>query len=385
MKTQGQQLKILYIVTQGNLGGAQKYVSDLASEFSKTNQVWVASGYEGQGLEEKLTPSKIAYFRFSSLGRSVNPFRDIQAIFEIRSKIKQLQPDIVHLNSSKAGVIGSLAARLAGAKKIIFTAHGLVLNEPMNGLKETFYRIITKLSFLLTDKILLVSKTDYNLALQKKLAPPEKLVLVEVGLDYEKLSFFDRTRARTRLENLTGKNLGSNKIIGTVADFYPAKGLDILLDAAQEVLKSEQEIKFILFARKGPIQKQILRRIAADKNLRSGFFPVLDRNDASSYLKAFDLFVLPSVKEGFPYTLLEAVAAEIPIIASGVGGIPEILENSSAHKIITPADHLGLAKSMTAALENPSDQEQLRRHASHIKESFSLPTIVQKVWQIYKA
>ena len=124
-------MNILYIVTSGDNGGAQKYVSLLASHFHGS----VASGIENTFLAAECKKGELSYHPLPSLVRRIHIMKDIRAIYEIYSLIKKLHPDIVHVNSTKAGVLGSIASKLAGAK-VVYTVHGFILQEKNGSIRK---------------------------------------------------------------------------------------------------------------------------------------------------------------------------------------------------------------------------------------------------------
>ena len=369
------QLKILYIVTQGNWGGAQKYVFDMSKSVSVDYSVVVASGIEGDTLGKKITDQGIKYVGLKHLVRKISPLKDYKAIKEIASLIKKEKPDVVHLNSSKAGVLGSIAAQLADVKKVIFTMHGLVLNEPLNPVKKLIYLIAERLSAGFTDELIAVSEKDKQSAIKHALKSAKHISVIHIGIDLKSLEFLPKEKAREEL----GLNPKA-KIIGTVADFYPAKGIPYLIMAAKKLLIERPDLRFILIGRSGPDEKKI-RELAKEL---SDKFIILDNLDkASRYFKAFDIFVLPSVKEGLPYTILEAMAAGLPIVATKVGGIPDVLEHEQSALLVEPANPDKLANSINRLFSSEQLINTLSTNAKNRVADFSLEKMVAETKKLY--
>lgn len=323
--------KILFVVTLNEWGGAQKYVFDLATHLPKDQfDILVAVGIEGNGeLIKKLSQNSIKSSAVKNLRRDIKPISDLKAFFELLQLFKNASPDVVHLNSTKAGVLGSIAAKLAGVPKIIYTVHGWVFHEPLSPFTKIFYYLAEKVTAFFKSKIICVSEFDRKIAIEKKVAKAEKLVTIHNGIDRATIKHYEKDEARKRLSVITGKELKHDKIvIGTVANFYKTKGLPYLIDAAHTL----PQYTFLIIG-EGPERQSLEKRIREKKAanvILAGFIP-----EASQYLKAFDCFVLPSVKEGYPYTILEALFAEIPIIGTNVGGMPEMLPHEC---LIPPAD-----------------------------------------------
>ena len=142
--------KILYIITKSEWGGAQRYVFDLAENFqSKGYQVTVASGFDSgkqNALHTKLDENDIKSYRLKNLVRQISLFKDLAAYFELKKLIRNIKPDVLHLNSSKAGIIGALAGKHAGVKKIVYTVHEFVFNEPLSVWQKMLYLRAEKFS-----------------------------------------------------------------------------------------------------------------------------------------------------------------------------------------------------------------------------------------------
>ncbi|MEW6610098.1 MAG: glycosyltransferase [Patescibacteria group bacterium] len=353
MKLPAPTKKILYLITQSSpWGGAQRYVYDMALSFH--HKGWpvtvMVGGNEEGALGKKLTVVGIPVKNIPSLTRAVRPMKNIQAIFEIRALCKEFKPDIVHCNSSMAGVLGAVGARLAGVKKIIYTVHGLVLKEPLPGYLKYMYWCAEWIAGKLRDTTICVSEDDRRAATRAHIAKLHYTITIPIGIDT--ISFLARDSARISLLRINPSLDPASVWIGSIAGLYKTKGLDILLKAAHELINvrvnGRSPLQFLIIG-EGPERKkleQIIIRNQLQKNCRLlGHIP-----DAARYLKAFDCFVLPSLKEGLPYTILEALAAHIPVIATRVGGIPEVMREDAAHRIITPNEGEALANAITSLI-----------------------------------
>lgn len=359
----------LYIITQADGGGAQKYVLTLAGHFKGT----IAAGKEAEKLFQDAAVIHVPVYKLRHLVRNIHPWHDLLAIFEIRALVKKLRPTIVHLNSSKAGFLGSLAT--VGLKtKVVFTAHGFIFNEPRSALAKNFYRILEKTASLRRDFIITVSAADYESALKNNLIDAKKIKTVHNGIG--QINFLPRQDARKIL------GLDESKIIfGTLSNFYKTKGMDVLIDAVAVLDKKIfDDVQFCLFGN-GPEQEQCALQI---KNYRLEKTIILPGNipNASSYLKAFDAFIIPSRKEGFPYALLEAMQAGLPIIASNVGGIKEALGEAG---ILTKAQDTGaLSQAITQLITNPKLRTSLAESALQKSSAFTEEKMLAETKNIYQ-
>ncbi len=366
--------KILYIVTQSEWGGAQHYIFDLATNLPQEKyEVMVAAG-GNEELYSKLNKHGIKNYKLKHLIREISPLEDIKAYFEIKKLINELKPDVLHLNSSKAGVIGAIAGKHAKVKKIIYTVHGFVFNEPMSNLQKNIYTFAEKFSARYKDKLICVSEFDRQAGIKNKIAPENKLITINNGI--EPIDFLNKVIARQKLD------LPPDKIvIGTIANFYETKGLTYLISAAKEITKQFPDIIFRLIGF-GQLEKELKLKIRG-LNLQNNFFlsKVLD---AKKYLNAFDIFVLPSIKEGFPYAILEAMRAGLPIVATKVGGIPEMLKNETNGLLVEPFSPSDLATKITRLLKDNVLAVKIGRQAKiDVENYFSLEKMVERTKKIY--
>lgn len=403
--------KILYLITQAEWGGAQRYIFDLAtSEEAKNCDILVAFGQsKDNALADELTAKNIKIRPLKRLVRPISPISDILGIFELARLYRQFQPDIIHLNSTKAGIIGSLASIFysyqlpATSYQLIYTVHGWVFNEPMNFLKKKLYLWLEKFTAKFKNKIICVSEFDRQIAIKHKIAPENKLITIHNGIDVAVLNFLPREEARKKL--LPPPNLplikgeekvrigglplikGEEKIIiGTIANFYPAKGLEYLIEVFDVLIKTYQlpTTSYQLIIIGGGELRPLLENLIAEKNLQDSVFLVGKKENAAQYLKAFDVYVCSSIKEGFPYSILEAMAAELPIVTTIVGGIPEIIDNEKTGLIVKPAKAKAMAEKIKNLIDDSSLAKQLAAQAKiNVQEKFSRQKMVNTTFDQY--
>ena len=372
--------KILYIVTQSEFGGAQRYICDLAKNLPKSQwDVFVAAGGSGEFFS-KLAQKNIPNYRIKFLNRHINPVIDLLAYLEIKKLIEKIQPDVVHLNSSKVGLIGSLAAKHALVKNIVYTAHGFIFNEPLGRITRWLYRMIEKNNARRINTIITVSKHDYVTGKAAGI-PASKMIVINNAIKKDDLCFLSRQAARSALlpviREKTGETMQKNKksgeamrLIGTIANFYHTKGLDVLIKAIGRTKNT-----FLIVIGEGSLRPK-LEQIIVSLKLTNRVLLIGSLEYAHQYIPAFDLFVLASRKEGLPYTLLEAAAARVPVVATRVGGIPEIIENGINGYLVKPDDARQLAHTITRALERPRNL---------ILHGFEFQTMLSKTITTYKA
>lgn len=384
--------KILYAITQAEWGGAQRYLYDLiTSSEAKNWDISVAVGQSGNtDLIKKLEQKNIKIHQLKHLVRPISPFHDLLAILELKKLYKQLRPDIIHLNSTKAGILGSLAGGYklkAKSYKLIYTVHGWVFNEPLNPIKNKLYYWLEKFTARFKDKIICVSEYDRQMALNKKITAKNKLITINNGIEVDSIKFLSKEEARKKLLN-SPQDSPEMTIVGTVANFYATKGLKYLIESFNLLVNNYKlpAISYKLIIIGDGDRRSELENLIANYNLKNHILLVGKKENAVQYLKAYDIYVCSSVKEGFPYSILEAMIAELPIISTGVGGIPEIIKHEKNGLLIKPKNHGELAGQIKHLMDNPELAKQLGRQAkSDVSEKFSQQDTFQKTFHHYES
>ncbi len=378
-------MKILYVITQGEQGGAQLYVRTLAAASQGQNlTINVAIGENAVNwLGQEITTLGGKFWPLNHLKRAPSPLHDILAIFELAQLYHKLQPEVIHLNSSKAGILGSLAGLLYRLEcpqtKIVYTAHGWVFNEPMPHWLKTTYYLLEKLTANFKTKIICVSDCDRQIGITSKIAAADKLITIHNGLDLPSDYFLDRLAARGLLALDTDEF-----IIGTIANFYPTKGLKYLIKAMKIVVHDYRlPIKTVIIG-EGKLRVKLEQQIS-DNNLQNNITLTGSLKSASKYLRAFDLAVMPSVKEGLPYFLLEAMAAGLPVVATKVGGIPEIIIDGQNGFLIEAQNEQLLAEKIKLLFDNQTMAATMAaNNLQTVKEKFSQQQMVESTIACYQ-
>lgn len=382
--------KILFLVTQSEFGGAQRFIYRLITNLDLSKyDISVATGPEGNnadGLLLNLKKEGFNNFPLKFLKRSINPIIDFLGIIEIHKLIKKESPDIVFLCSTKAGILGSIAARIS-KKRVIYRIGGWTFNDPWPKWKKRFYAWFEKHTAGFKDFIINNAESDRQQAITLGIKPKKEILTIYNGVDIENLNFLSKQRAIkeliTKSKTWTLNQDKDLKLIGTVANLYPCKGLEYLIEAAK--LLNDSGKKFIIIG-EGEGRRELEDLIK--RNNLNNVFLIGAIPDAWKYLKAFDIFILPSVKEGFPWTIIEAMAAGIPVVATRVGAIPEILtssENSEESGIlIDPREPYQIIEAINLLLKEKELINLLVFRAGKIvKEKFNLSKMVGKYEDLF--
>ena len=378
--------KILYLITQSELGGAQKYVMDLAINLGPDFDPIIAFGEQGgQGeLAKALKPTNIVYYTIPHLKRAISPWHDFLALIEIIKLIKRLKPNIIHLNSSKISVLGSMAGKIVKLLTvncqllIVYTVHGWVFNEPDRNM--LLYKYAEKFTAIFKDKLICVSEFDRQLAIKEKIAPEKKLITIHNGIN--PVNFLSRKEAKQKLFSYISPPDQTGVLIGSVGNLYKTKGFEYLINAGKILIDFGLDIKIIIIGegKERPALKNLIKKLKIEKYV---FLP--GRTDkASALLKAFDIYACSSVKEGLSYTLIEAMQAGLPIVATRAGGNKELISDSKEGLLVKAGQADQISSAIIKLIKNKTLADELSGAAKKkARREFSLESMVEKTKDLY--
>jgi len=377
--------KILFIITKSEMGGAQRFLYELVTHLdAQMYVILVAAGRNGE-LFEKLFKKDIKTARIRNFS-NIPGIKNFLAFIEIFNLLRKFRPDILYLLSSEAGFIGSLAGSFYSLLfwrenlKIIYRIGGWAFKEPHNIFIKKIYLWSEKFSSVLKDIIIVNSEFDRQLAIKNKITKPNKITTIYNGISLNEIKFFLTEEAKKFINSkiLYSKFYILNSIlIGTIANLYKNKGLEFLVKT-MSVIKGQMSNVTLMIIGDGPERKNLEKLIKKYK-LKNNVFLLGAIPDAYKYLKALDLFVLPSIKEGQPWVILEAMAAEVPIVATNIAGIPEMIENGKSGLLVEPADPAALANAIEKMLAHPSLAQECIKNASIVvKEKFNITEMMEK-------
>ncbi|MCL2485757.1 MAG: glycosyltransferase family 4 protein [Endomicrobia bacterium] len=389
-------LKVCYIITKLELGGAQKLALYTAEHLDKTkfgNFIITGKG----GILDKEASEKFRLLQLDSFVREVSPVKDLKALFQIYKILKREKPDVVHTHSSKAGILGRIAAKLAGIKTIIHTIHGYGFNETQKWYVKYVYVYIEKFCNLITDKLIAVSKEDIKKGLRYKLAKEIKFILIRAGIDTEfyknytpdvnfRESMIRHCGQRVAQARHCGLDPQSQKsfIVSTIGPFKPQKNLKDFIKAAGMVADKIDNV-FFLIAGDGE-QRPELESLIASLNLKDKVILLGWRKDIADILYASDIFVMTSLWEGLPCTILEAMCCSKPVIANAVDGVQEIIEEGKTGFKVKPYDFPYTAEKIIYLLKNERIMLEMGKSAKEsIGKEFDINYAVKQQEDLYIA
>lgn len=370
--------KVCLMVTKGVWGGAQKYVYSIATGLPKNlYDVFVITG-KGEILKNKLEKENIRVYEIDNLKRDISTFSEIKSFFSILKILRQERPDVLHLNSPKAGGLGSVVGKILGIKNVILTAHGWTFNEDRRVFDKLVIMFLSWFTVLLCHKTIVIAEKEMK---QTKIMPfvNKKIVLIRNGV--ENIDFKEKTEAQKELFKYINKTSINNVLwLGTVSELHKNKGLEYTIEGVAKI-----ETPFVFFIIGEGEERKNLEKMIEKYNLENRVFLVGFLENAKEYLRAFDIFTLTSIKEGLPYTILEAGLAGIPVIASKVGGIPDIIDNGTGGVLVEKTNVEQITKTIKFMIKNPDQRRSFGlKLQEKVEKEFSLKQMLDKTMEVYE-
>lgn len=361
---------ILLVIDGAFVGGGQKHVLALAERLSMRG-VKVAVACEASGyLVDQLRHGNIPHHAVR-LSTRPSPRGLADTVDAIRASHAQL----VHTHGGTAGLYGRLAARWIGGVRTVHTYHGIhYLHDKRLG-KRLVRRAIDRFLLRWTDEVICVSRSDRELALGERLALTDHVSVVHNGID---LAPFAMPRSGGRR---SGQRNGVF-VVGTVSRLHEQKGHFLLLQAAALIRQAHPQVRFRVIG-DGPLRESLeaqARELGVDEAVE--FLGA--RDDIPSQMRNFDLFVLPSLWEGLPYVLLEAMAAGLPVVAADVSGAREIIADGTEGVVVPLRDPQALAAAVIDLMEDGARRAALgAKGAQVVRDRFGLEAMIEQTMGVY--
>tara|TARA_R110001592_G_scaffold57590_1_gene175161 strand:+ start:13393 stop:14460 length:1068 start_codon:yes stop_codon:yes gene_type:complete len=350
------------------IGGASAHLLDLAEGVqAKGHRVTIIIG--GSGIVAGIARSReLSCICLPSLVREISLLTDFKCIFELRALLKMLKPDLVHLHSAKAGMIGRLSATLLGLR-CVYTAHGWPFTEGVSGKKQAIYKKIERVMAYLTNQIITVSEFDKRIAIDARVANSKKMTVVHNGVSELNAIRFP-----------AGSEGQPTKLI-MVARFEIPKDHQVVIKALSKIKDLNWTMEFVGDGPGLPFAIESVKSLElAGRIVFSGAC-----NDVPTRLAAADIFVLASRWEGFPLVILEAMRSELPVIASDVGGVKESVEHDVTGILVPRSDEEYMASALKSLISNPALRISMgQRGRAAFKTNFTLETMLTKTLKVYE-
>jgi glycosyltransferase involved in cell wall biosynthesis len=374
---------ILHIITKMAVGGAQ--MNTLISCREITRMGYPSAVLTGPEISPEGTFSDLSekygipVFTAKHLIRKLSLYHDIMAFFEIRKIIDLNKYSVVHTHGSKAKFLGRLAAASARTPvKIVQTVHGWSFFDTMPLLQKAFYAFLERFGYGLAHANIVVSPHDIKKGVNWGIGKPEDYQLIRSGVAFQ--AFFsqrgNKAEARARLSIPI-----DCPVVGTVIRLAPQKHPEAIVDVAEQVTRIFPDVRFVIVG-DGPLDSY-MKQYIIEKKLSRNFIMLGSRKDVAEILPALDVFLLTSRSEGLPRAMLEALAVNIPVVATDVGGIAELVNGLKNGFICSHGDVDCLAAGVKILLQSPELRYELLATVDQDLAPFSAEIMVEQLFQLY--
>ena len=377
-------VKVLHLITRLIVGGAQENTMYTAALLDKRKfMVEVLSGpqtgSEGSLIEE-VQAQGIPLTILPNLLRQVSLFNDLHSLWWMTRFIRRHGFQIVHTHSSKAGILGRLAARLAGVPIIIHTVHGWSFHEYMSSLARMTYIFLEKWMASFTNALIVVSRKDIEKGLHAGIGTPDRYHLIRsaIPLDLFKPSTIERQTIR--------KELGISKnaiVVGNIGRFSHQKNPLDWVRVAGFLGREFPEARFLLVG-DGPLKSKVEKLLVQEGIYEKTIMPGL-RRDAGRLMSAMDIFMLTSLWEGLPRVIPQAMAMMLPIVANSIDGVSEIVMDGEAGFLCIPGDIPTMVERCSELIKDPIRRNEMgQKGRTFIIEEFDIQKMIAQIEALYE-
>jgi glycosyltransferase involved in cell wall biosynthesis len=349
--------KVLVLITLAEVGGAQSYVTALLPALAERYDVTVAA-YGPGPLREAAAASGVRYVPLQHVRRPVNPWRDVLGFVELVRLLRRERPDLLHANSAKAGLLGRFAARVAGVRVVVFNAHGWSFKG--GGALARGFLWAHRAARPLTTATICVSRSELEVGVEAGACDAARSVVIYNGIDVEA---FPRV----------SRNGGPPRIL-SVGRLKAPKDFVTFVEALRLLPRGAFSAAI---AGDGPDRELLVGDALVEL--------VGERDDVPQHLRAADVFVLSTRAEGLPISIIEAMAAGVPVVATRVGGVPELVVEGETGLLVPPGDPRALADALRRLIGDPELRLKLGSAGrQRAEELFDLPTFRQAHLELYE-
>ncbi|HCU80657.1 MAG TPA: hypothetical protein DGN60_05785 [Chloroflexi bacterium] len=371
---------ILHIIARMNIGGPALHVAQLSSGLmQKGFETTLVSGLQVDSEGDMTDLAKQYELRFhlyNSLGSRPSPWNDLYTCSRLWKLMRLTSPTIVHTHTAKAGALGRIAAKLAKVPIIVHTFHGHVFSGYWGAGISKIIVFIERILASLSTVILTVSESVRNDLLQHNIAPPEKIHVLPLGLDlniYKNCSVkMGEFRRELGIES-------SVPLIGNVGRLVPIKNHRYFLMAAHSMLQSGFDGRFVIVG-SGQLESE-LQNLCSESGIGDSVIFTGWRRDLDRIYADLDVLVNTSINEGTPCAIIEAMAARVPVVATSVGGVPDIINSEKTGYLVSEDDVTSLVDTIHCALNTPD--AILDAAQNHVLKHHDLENMINRTANLY--
>jgi glycosyltransferase involved in cell wall biosynthesis len=381
--------KILRVIARLNMGGPALHVAYLTAGLRERGyDTTLVAGSLARGEDSMAFVAEgldVQVIRIDELGREISPLRDLVATFRLARLIRKERPAILHTHTAKAGTVGRIAALLAGRHRppiVIHTFHGHVLHGYFGPLRSLFFRLLERWLARSTTALIAVSPQVRDDLVALGVAPPERFVVVRLGIELgERVA--DERNGRLESRRYLGIE-GDRFTVGWIGRMTAVKRTDDVLVAFKR-LRDEGVDAVLCMVGDGPDRPSLEQRAHELGIVRDTLF-LGYQEDVAPFYAAFDALVLPSANEGTPVSAIEALAAGRPVVATHVGGVPDVVQEGDDGFLVEPGATDDLADRLARLARDPELRERMGRAGrEHVLPRYAVARLVDDVDRLYRS
>lgn len=384
--------RIIHVITRLDYGGSAKNTMLTALGHTKDDFVpmvvagrpgrWDAQGGDAATEDNclHLTRAGIQWILLSRLVRPVRPLADLLSLWSLIRIVHREKPALVHTHTSKAGVLGRIAAWVTGVPAVVHTPHGHVFYGHFGPSVTSLFLQIERLLSRITHRMVALTESERAEHLERGVGAAGQFAVVPSGIDLHR---FRHVAAAPKMRPVTFACPPDALVVGSVGWLTEIKGHRFLIEAVAELAADLPELHLVIVG--SGDSKGELEQLAGSLGLRKRVHLIGHREDVELCLAGMDLFVLPSLNEGMGRALIEAMAAGLPAIATRVGGVPALIEDGRTGLLVPPADSHALARAIRDLAEDPARRRSLGEAGqASVTDRFSHVAMVCALERLYR-
>ncbi|MBI4161838.1 MAG: glycosyltransferase family 4 protein [Acidobacteria bacterium] len=375
-----ERLRVVHVITRLELGGAQLNTLYTCTHLPPDRfEVHLVAGPGGVLDGEARRQPRLRVHFLPGLVRRPHPIRDLLALARLARCLRRIRPHVVHTHSSKAGILGRLAARLAGVPVCVHTYHGFGFHAGQPEWLRRFLVFLERRVRGCTTHFLAVSRDTLRAGIEAGIVDPERAECLPSGVEIDGLAATPRRR-RHLLAEVGGAD--GDLLVGMVACLKPQKAPEDFVRVAARTLREVPEARFLLVGDGG--LRGAVEALARREGLSGRFHLLGWRRDVPAVLAGLDLLVLTSRWEGLPRVFAEARAVGVPIVATRVGGAEEAIADGESGYLLPPGDVGGIADRVVRLLRDPELRRRMAARGRQGLERFDIRAMVRRQAELYE-
>lgn len=368
-------ISILQVINTASIGGGMRHLYALLKHLPRERLHLSLVAEEGKYLVDEIKEMGIPIHFVPMMNNRVNPL----AIWRIARSARQERADILHLHGTRSGFFGVMAKSLAGIRHSVYTVHGFSYHKDITASGRAFYLAVERLCARSHSRLISVSSTDRDEAIRLGVCSPDRISAIFNGIDF---SIFDPERVNGSFR----ADFGIEKdeiVVGTVARLVPQKGVEYFLQMAELVAARHEKARFLIVG-EGELE-QALREQCEQQGIGKRVLFVGPQSRMPECYAGMDIFVLSSLWEGHPLSLIESQAMERPTVATCTSGSPEIINDGQTGFLVSPKNVHELAEKVCWLIEHKKEARAMARQGRQLcRQRYHEKAMVEKTLNIYE-